>query len=321
MEPSPARLESIEGFGASFENIGKPLGAGAKPFHVAVVGGGIGGLSLTIGLRRQGIPVQVYEAAHAFAEIGAGIAFSPNSIQAMSLIDPAIRACFQRRATKNTFEEDEQTWINFRHGLGDPELIAKVQTTDVDKTGLSSVHRAHFLDDLASLIPTDIVHFGKRLLSLDQQASGKIRLFFEDGTAAEADAVLGCDGIRSRVRQLLLERKGPLDDLTFSGKYAYRGLVPMPQARSALGDYLSGNSQMYLGPGGHILTYPIEHGQMMNVVAFVDKDDDWEHEQWVLKNKLAEMKQDFRGWGEPVQKILEASSRSCGHFVSVGQPR
>lgn len=43
-----------------------------KPFHVAIVGGGIGGLTLAIGLIRQGVSITVYEAAHAFAEIGAG---------------------------------------------------------------------------------------------------------------------------------------------------------------------------------------------------------------------------------------------------------
>jgi salicylate hydroxylase len=276
-----------------------------KPFTIAVVGGGIGGLALTIGLLHQGISVQVYESAPAFAEIGAGIAFGPNSIQAMALIDPAIRSAFTSRATKNGAKEDEETWINFRCGLGEPKLIAKVQTTDQDKTGLSSVHRAHFMDELASLIPKGVAHFGKRLQSLEHKDSGRIQLIFEDGTTAEADAVVGCDGLRSQVRQILFDKKSPLEDLTFSGKYAYRGLIPMNKAKEALGDYLAGNSQMYLGPEGHILTYPIDHGKIMNVIAFKNLDTDWEHEAWVLKNKGAEMKRDFEGWGKPVQAILK----------------
>jgi len=276
-----------------------------KPFTIAIVGGGIGGLALAIGLLHQGVPVQVYESAPAFAEIGAGIAFGPNAIRSMALIDPAIRAAFTSRATKNEAKEEEATWINFRCGLGDPKLIAKVQTADEGKTGLSSVHRAHFMDDLASLIPKSVAHFGKRLLSLEHQDSGKIQLFFEDGTTALADAVVGCDGVRSRVRQILLDKKSPLEDLTFSGKYAYRGLIPMNKAKTALGDYLAGNSQMYLGPEGHILTFPIDHGKVMNVIAFKNQDTPWEHDSWVLKNKGAEMKQDFEGWGKPVQSLLE----------------
>ena len=279
-------------------------GSTNKPFTIAVVGGGIGGLALTIGLLHQGISVQVYESAPAFAEIGAGMAFGPNAIRSMALIDPAIRAAFLSLATKNGAKEDEKTWINFRCGLDEPKLIAKVQTTDPDKTGLSSVHRARFMDGLASLIPHGVAHFGKRLQSLEHKDSGKIQLVFEDGTTAEADAVVGCDGVRSRVRQILFDKKSPLEDLTFSGKYAYRGLIPMDKAKEVLGDYLAGNSQMYLGPEGHILTYPIDHGKVMNVIAFKNQDTDWEHEAWVLKNQGAEMKSDFEGWGKPVQAIL-----------------
>jgi salicylate hydroxylase len=82
----------------------------------------------------------------------------------------------------------------------------------------------------------------------------------------------------------------------------------MDKAKEALGDYLAGNSQMYLGPEGHILTYPIDHGKVMNVIAFKNLDTEWEHEAWVLKNKGAEMKRDYEGWGEPVQAILRVSS-------------
>jgi salicylate hydroxylase len=276
-----------------------------KPFTIAIVGGGIGGIALAIALRRQNIPVQVYEFAPAFAEIGAGMAFGPNAVRSMELIDPAIRKAFTSRATKNGAKEDEETWINFRCGVGEPDLIAKVQTTDQDKTGLSSIHRAHFMGELADLIPEGIAHFGKKLVELEQLDSGKIQLTFEDGTTVQADAVVGCDGVRSKVRQILLEKKSPLEDLTFSGKYAYRGLIPMSKAKEALGDYLAGNSQMYLGPEGHILTYPIDHGKVMNVIAFKNQDTPWEHENWVLKSKGDEFKQDFEGWGKPVQSIVE----------------
>ena len=279
-----------------------------KSFTVAIVGGGIGGLALAIGLRHQGISVQIYEAAPAFAEIGAGIAFGPNAISAMYLIDPAIRDAFRRLATKNGFDEEDETWINFRSGFGEPTMIAKVQTGDQEKTGLSSVHRARFLDELASLIPKDIAHFGKRLLSFQTEASGKLTLAFEDGETAFADALVGADGVRSRVRQLLLGKESVLDGLSFTGKYAYRGLISMDKAREAVGDELAMNSQMYLGKDGHVLTYPIDHGKTMNVVAFKNKEDGlWEHDHWVLKSKGEDMRRDFAKWGTPVRSVLEVS--------------
>ena len=282
----------------------------AKPFSVAIVGGGIGGLALAIGLRRRGITAHIYEAAPAFAEIGAGVAFGPNSVRSMALIDPGIRAAFHRLATKNGSKEDEETWITFRCGVGDPTVIAKVQTTDPDRTGLSSVHRAHFLHALASLLPDGMAHFRKRLSHLEPQPSGTVRLFFEDGTTAEADAVVGCDGVRSRVRQFVLETDDVLDGLSFTGKYVYRGLIPMAKAKAVLGEDLAANSQMYLGPGAHVLTYPIDHGTIMNVVAFKDKPDGvWEHHRWVLPKKGADMIRDFDGFGPPVRSVVQVSAR------------
>ena len=277
-----------------------------KPFSIAIVGGGIGGIALAVGLLHRGIPVQVYEAARAHAEIGAGIAFGPNSIRAMSLIDPAIKNAFDRLATKNEASEEEETWINFRSGFGDLEEIAKIRTTDKDKTGLSSVHRAHFLNEIAKLVPGNAVHFGKRLETIITGESGNFQLVFEDGSLATADAVIGCDGIRSRVRQVLLGKKTPTEDCCFTGKYAFRGLVPMSEAKSIIGDKLAGNSQMYLGHGGSVLTYPINGGETLNVIAFQTKDDGiWEHNEWVLPDKRHELMVAFEGWAPPVQNILK----------------
>ena len=79
----------------------------------------------------------------------------------------------------------------------------------------------------------------------------------------------------------------------------------MEKAVSAIGDDLARNSQMYLGRHGHILTFPIEKGATMNVVAFQTKaDGKWEDERWVLPMKKEDMFSDFVGWGDKSQKIL-----------------
>jgi salicylate hydroxylase len=95
---------------------------------------------------------------------------------------------------------------------------------------------------------------------------------------------------------------------TFTGKYAYRGLIQMEKAVEAIGDELARNSQMYLGRHGHILTFPIEKGKTMNVVAFQTKmDGKWQNENWVLPMKKEDMFNDFAGWGETVHQILSVS--------------
>jgi salicylate hydroxylase len=280
---------------------------GQHPFSIAIAGGGIGGLALAIGLLHQNVPVHVYEAAPAFAEIGAGVAFGPNSLRAMSLISPSIREGYEHRATNNAFDNKKGTWFDFRYGMDSRDgrgsagdKIAEVKC----KTGQSSVHRAHFLDELVKLIPDGVASFGKRLDNAQEVDEGVI-LHFSDGTTATHTAVIGCDGIKSRVRQIVLGEGKEESKAVFTGKYAYRGLVPMEKAVALLGDELARNSQMYVGYHGHILTFPIEQGHTMNVVAFKTKaNGEWPDDQWVKPMSHQDMNHDFQDWGESVKGIL-----------------
>lgn len=282
-----------------------------KPFHVAVIGGGIGGLCMTIGLLHQNISCKVYEAASAFAEIGAGVSFGPNAVRAMALIDPAIREGYNRRVTTNFYPEKMKTWFDFRIGQEHWEgkapgkvgqHIASVLASD--DVGQSSVHRAHFLDELIKLVPKEVAEFGKRVKNV-KAAGDKMVITFSDGSTAEADAVLGCDGIKSRTKEILLGKEHETAHAVFSGKYAYRGLIPMDKAIKAVGEEYARNSQMYLGQHGHVLTFPIEKGDTMNVVAFrTKKDGKWDDEEWVLPMKKEDMFDDFAAWGDSVKQIL-----------------
>ncbi|KFZ10498.1 hypothetical protein V501_05170 [Pseudogymnoascus sp. VKM F-4519 (FW-2642)] len=285
-----------------------------KDFHVAVCGGGIGGLCLTIGLLRQNVSVKLYEAASAFAEVGAGVSFGPNTIRAMELIDPLIAKGFENCATTNGWPEKKDTWFDFRTGqekgtrggvvAAANTHVADVKTRGKGEIGQNSTHRAHFLNELVKLIPDEVPEFGKRLKNIEEKGD-KMVLTFEDGTTAEADAVIGCDGIKSRTREILLGKDHEAAHAVFSGKYAYRGLIPMDIAVDALGDELAKNSQMYMGEHGHVLTFPIEKGKTMNVVAFRTKvDGKWEDDKWVLASKKEDMVKDFEGWGDKVTSII-----------------
>jgi salicylate hydroxylase len=138
-----------------------------------------------------------------------------------------------------------------------------------------------------------------------------MQMKFKDGSTAQADAVIGCDGIKSRVRVLLLGEKDPAARAQFTGKYAYRGLIPMEKAVGLLGDELARNSQMYLGHHGHMLTFPIEHGKTMNVVAFMaSKTGKWKDDSWVVPMKREDMENDFADWGKDVKSVLSLMEKT-----------
>ena len=188
------------------------------------------------------------------------------------------------------------------------EVGANIPQVMAGDVGHSSVHRAHFLDVLVKLVPDGVANFGKRVENVEKVGE-KMQITFHDGSTAEADAVIGCDGVKSRTRQIVLGKDHESTNPTFTGKYAYRGLIPMEKAAGALGDDLARNSQMYMGRHGHVLTFPIENGKTMNVVAFQSKlDGEWEDERWVLPMKKEDMFNDFEGWGTSVQQILSVST-------------
>lgn len=239
-----------------------------------------------------------------------GVSLGPNAARALKMIDPAMYAGFEKVRTNNAWPDRQKYWFTFRTGDDPNGDLYGTRFFDLYcETGQSSVHRARFLDELVALVPGDIAHFGKKLVSIDE-CPDSVTLHFTDGTSATHSAVIGCDGVKSVTRPIVLGQDNPATNPTFSGKYAYRGLIPMESAAKVLGDELARNSQQYLGHGGHVLTFPISNGDTMNVVAFgTKKDGKWEGE-WVKPMDRIAMLKDFEGWIEPVQKILGMMQKS-----------
>lgn len=237
-----------------------------KDFSVAVVGGGIGGLILTLSLLSHGVPVTLYEAAAKFGEIGAGVSFGPNATRAMRLISPHVHEAFEARGTHNQSEDKKDVWFDFRYGedCGGVRNVGEKITTLHCKGGQASVHRAHFLDELVKLLPHGVAKFGHRATDFVDEGDKGVVVHFENGEQVRHDAVVGCDGIKSRIRASLLGADHPSTRAVYSGKYAYRGLIPMEKAKELLGEELAQDSQMYLGRHGHVLTFSVEKGKTMN---------------------------------------------------------
>ncbi|KAA6409141.1 MAG: salicylate 1-monooxygenase [Lasallia pustulata] len=278
-----------------------------KALEIAIVGGGITGMTLALGLLSRNINVQVYERGSSFREIGAGIGFTPNSEWAMRVLDPRIHAAFKRVAVQNATD-----WFQWVNGYGPDsadrndheELVYKMY---LGERGFEGCHRADFLDELVQMMPEGKVEFNKNLDSIvDRGDYKKLLLTFRDGSSEEADAVIGCDGIRSRVRQLILGEGNPASYPGYSHKYAFRGLIPMEKARAALGGDKTSTRHMHLGMDAHALTFPVAGGALLNVVAFVTDPEEWPYKDKLTApaNKI-EAVEAFAGFVPAVRAIMD----------------
>ncbi|KAJ5427187.1 FAD binding domain protein [Penicillium sp. CMV-2018d] len=275
---------------------------------VAIVGGGIVGLVLALGLLRRGFQVNIYEKAREFHEIGAGVAFTANAQRCMELLDPHILEAMRKVANKNP--NDHYQYVDgYNHQSDDPadnkeELLFQIYAGDV---GFDGCHRAHFLDKLVSLLPSGVVEFQRRFNSYHDPGNGqKLALEFADGSRDEADLVVGCDGIKSRVRQTMFGNENPVSHAQYSHKVAYRGLIPMDRAVTALGRDRAFNQCMHMGPRAHILNFPVAMHTMLNVVAFVDDPSDWSIEgKMDVPASRDEVVAAFAGWGPAVRTMVD----------------
>lgn len=216
-----------------------------KKLEYAVIGGGIAGITLAIALHHRGVSVTIYEQAAQFGELGAGVSFSPNAVQAMKICHEGIYEAFETVCTRNVWESKQDVWFDYYDGVNDKHAF-----TIRNELGQNGVHRAKFLDEMVKLFPMERAQFGKRVDSYKHRKNGKVKLEFVDGGSVEVDAVLACDGIKSRVRQVMFEGHECAWPV-FTGKYAYRALIKMEDAIAAVGEEKAQNSCMHVGLNGH----------------------------------------------------------------------
>lgn len=151
----------------------------AKPLHIAIVGGGIAGLSLGIGLQARNINFTIYERASGIHEIGAGIGLSPNAEWAMKCLDTCVHRAYEKVANPNG--EDYFQWVN---GLN-KDIIFKLF---VGEGCFRGCRRSDFLDELMKCLPQEKVKFDKQVRDINEKSDGSVELEFEDGTSESVDA-------------------------------------------------------------------------------------------------------------------------------------
>jgi salicylate hydroxylase len=157
------------------------------------------------------------------------------------------------------------------------------------------MHRADFVELLASKLPAGIVHTGHRAVGFEQDGD-VARVHFANGETAQADVVVGADGIHSELRPFVFPPSKPV----FHGTISYRGLVPLER----LPGWPMDRWEMWAGPARHFLVFPVRHGTMVNYVGFVPTDQEMK-ESWSAPGDPAVLRREFEGWDPRIGEVLE----------------
>jgi 2-polyprenyl-6-methoxyphenol hydroxylase-like FAD-dependent oxidoreductase len=178
--------------------------------RAAIVGGGIGGLTTAIALRKIGFEVQIYERSAELKEVGSGMSLWPNAVRSLEQIDSRVL---------NKFRTNGRSLRRLLIREASGSLIKTVRLFGTEAGGIA-VHRAELQSSLAEAVPASSIYLNHTFSRLESRPSSVV-LHFDNGATAEVDLVVGCDGIHSAVRKSLnLECK-----LSNRPYFVWRGMV------------------------------------------------------------------------------------------------
>jgi salicylate hydroxylase len=265
----------------------------ASSGSIAIVGGGIGGLAAALALLRRGLDVTVYEQADELREIGAGIQISANGMRVLHALGlEAPLAAVQAVPTGKEIRlwNTGQTWKLFDLGA-----------TSVERYGFPyiTIHRNDLHQVLAAGVrrcKPDAIVLGHKCVEV-RQADQCVTLSFANGNRVQAGLVIGADGIHSVARQSLFGADRP----EFTGIVTWRGVVPMRRLPPSISRTVGTN---WVGPGAHVVHYPMRGGELLNFVGLVERSD-WTIEAWDARGTQAELRRDFHGWHDDVHAMID----------------
>src|SRR6202162_6453975 len=264
---------------------------GAKKLSFAIIGAGMGGLTVAATLRRTGFDVQVYEQAARFEHVGAGIQMMPNSMQVLRRISVEEKL---RPVAFEPYSHLNREWDTGRviRELPMPERLFGAPYL--------CMHRAVLHGALASVVPEEVIHLNNRLVGLDQRGA-QVTLTFADGTRAQADAVIGADGVHSLVRDIIIGPDAPIH----KGRIAYRAVYP---AALLDGCDIGPSRTKWWGLDRHIVIYYTNAARSeIYFVTSVPEPAEWlTPESWSAKGDVQELRQEYAGFHPAVRAVLDA---------------
>ncbi|MGY4752067.1 FAD-dependent monooxygenase [Pannonibacter sp. Q-1] len=263
--------------------------------EIAVIGAGLGGAAAAALLAGAGFSVHTFEQAPVFTRLGAGIHIGPN-----------VMKIFRRIGIEKTLESigsHPDFWFSRDGNTGD--YLSRIPLGDYGRReyGASyiTIHRGDMHAVQIDALPQDRVHFGHKLIAIEERGSD-VLLTFENGRKIAAGLVVGADGINSMIREMLLGPEKP----RFSGWVGHRALVNMDKLRAS-GLQFEACVKWWWEASRHIMAYATKgDGSEYYYVTGVPVDG-WEHETSFVDSSREEMEAIFGGSHPVVQALIDAT--------------
>ena len=278
--------------------------------RVAVIGAGMGGLTTAAALLKHGVDVQVYEQAPQFARIGAGIQISANPMKVLRGL--GLEATIGNQAfwpdsyeSRDAYSGDVSNSVELGKGFEArykaPHLL---------------MHRGDLHSTLASIVPSDVIRMGKKVVGLEQTAHDAT-VHFADGSSAVADVVVACDGVHSVVREKILGA----EDAHFSGFISQRATFP---ASLLPGDLLERMREHHFakwwGTDRHVVTYFVTSARDEVYFATALRQDKWESESWSALGDLGELRAAFSTFHPDIRTVIDSCPKVFKLAIFERQP-
>ncbi|HEX4721414.1 MAG TPA: FAD-dependent monooxygenase [Pseudonocardiaceae bacterium] len=274
--------------------------------RVAVVGGGIGGLTLAIALRRHGITATVFERAPELREVGAAVALAANSNRLLRRIGlgPDI-AGISVEPSALVYRHWREGRILAAHPIGRDNAYQ-------ERFGAPfyGMHRAQLQRILSAAFGTEDLCLDRNVIGLRETSAG-ITIEFDDGDSFDADIVVGADGVHSTVRSWVTVEQPPV----YTRTSGFRGLAPI-DALPSLPD--PSVLQFWVGPDLHLLHYPIAGG-LVNFLAVSEGPDVWPTKESTLTAAPDELATMLKGW-HPAAVEMVTSVPQSARWALLHQP-
>lgn len=239
---------------------------------VTVLGAGIGGLACAIACRMRGLSVEVIEQAPALTEVGAGLQIAPNGGRVLEALGVSPRSLSSEA-------------IHLIDGTTGKSVIRMPVGP-----GFQMMHRADLIAALAERADElgVVVHLNSKVLSLGEGARS---VTLADGTVRPASRIIGADGAHGVARAFV----APDHKAQFTGQVAWRALVPVAECPI--------EAQIHMGPGRHLVCYPLRDGRTMNIVA-VEERAEWVAAGWSKEDDPENLRDAFSMFGRPIRDLL-----------------